>query len=167
LPPFLLGSAATVVSTLVALYMFPLSSLGENGWKIAAALCARHIGGAINFVAVAAVTQIDQALVSAALAADNLICALYFTALYALARNIPPDSKTSETAASSAYAKVTPKTLLADLALPTHFGECSLAFRCHGRPEQVSGGEESNIARLCRTSRELQCWQARQLLQLR
>lgn len=83
---------ATIVSTLVALTLFPLTSLGENGWKIAAALCARHIGGAINFVAVAAVTGIDGVMVSAALAADNLICALYFTSLYALARNIPPDS---------------------------------------------------------------------------
>lgn len=92
LPAFLLGSVATVASTFLALAIFPLSSLGENGWKIAAALCARHIGGAINFVAVAAVTGIDGVMVSAALAADNLICALYFASLYALARRIPPDA---------------------------------------------------------------------------
>lgn len=36
LPAFLLGSVATVVSTLLALTIFPLASLGENGWKIAA-----------------------------------------------------------------------------------------------------------------------------------
>lgn len=47
LPVFLTGSVATVISTLVAISVLPLSSLGENGWKIAAALCARHIGGAL------------------------------------------------------------------------------------------------------------------------
>lgn len=31
----------------------------------------------------------EQAAVSAGLAADNLICAAYFTTLYALARSIP------------------------------------------------------------------------------
>ena len=46
LPIFLTGSVATVLSTLVAISVVPLSSLGENGWKVAAALCARHIGGA-------------------------------------------------------------------------------------------------------------------------
>ena len=64
------------------------------------ALCARHIGGAINFVAVAAVTGIDGVMVSAALAADNLICALYFTSLYALARNIPADQAGQKQGAS-------------------------------------------------------------------
>lgn len=88
---FLAGSLATILSTLIAISIFPLDGLGENGWKIAAALCARHIGGAINYVAVTAVTQADQAIVSAGLAADNLICALYFSSIYALARGIPPD----------------------------------------------------------------------------
>lgn len=95
LPVFLAGSAATVLSTLLAITVFPLATLGENGWKIAAALCARHIGGAINYVAVTAVTQADQAIVSAGLAADNLICALYFSTIYALARGIPPDTASS------------------------------------------------------------------------
>jgi Protein of unknown function (DUF819) len=106
LPAFLLGSVATVVSTLCALAIFPLASLGENGWKIAAALCARHIGGAVNFVAVAAVTGIDGVMVSAALAADNLICALYFTSLYALARNIPADGGQQNDASGSAIKEV-------------------------------------------------------------
>jgi hypothetical protein len=97
---------ATIVSTLLALTIFPLASLGENGWKIAAALCARHIGGAVNFVAVAAVTGIDGVMVSAALAADNLICALYFTSLYALARNIPADGDGQADASSSAIQEV-------------------------------------------------------------
>lgn len=93
MPVFLAGSVATVLSTLLAITVFPLASLGENGWKIAAALCARHIGGAINYVAVTAVTHADQAIVSAGLAADNLICAVYFSTIYALARGIPPDKQ--------------------------------------------------------------------------
>lgn len=92
LPVFLAGSVTTVLGTLAAISVFTLASLGENGWKIAAALCARHIGGAINYVAVTVATGADQAAVSAGLAADNLICAVYFTSLYALARGIPPDS---------------------------------------------------------------------------
>eukprot|EP00892_Ulva_mutabilis_P010205 jgi/Ulvmu1/7557/UM037_0101.1 len=95
LPVFLVGSVATVLSTLVAIAIFPLAGLGENGWKIASALCARHIGGAINYVAVTTVTQADQAIVSAGLAADNLICALYFSSIYALARGLPPDALSS------------------------------------------------------------------------
>lgn len=30
--------------------LFPLKALGEEGWKIAAALTARHIGGAVNYM---------------------------------------------------------------------------------------------------------------------
>ena len=92
LPVFLAGAAATVLATFAAITLCPLSSLGENGWKLAAALCARHIGGAINFVAVSVATGADQASISAALAADNLICAIYFSSLYALARRIPSDA---------------------------------------------------------------------------
>jgi hypothetical protein len=34
--------------------LFPLKALGEEGWKIAAALTARHIGGAVNYMVGAA-----------------------------------------------------------------------------------------------------------------
>jgi hypothetical protein len=30
--------------------LFPLGVLGEEGWRIAAALTARHIGGAVNYM---------------------------------------------------------------------------------------------------------------------
>jgi uncharacterized membrane protein len=45
---FLIGALSTVVGTLVAFTLIPLRTLGENGWKVACALTARHIGGAIN-----------------------------------------------------------------------------------------------------------------------
>ena len=92
LPIFITGAVATVVASLAAISIVPLSSLGENGWKIAAALCARHIGGAVNYVAVTVGLGAEQTAVSAGLAADNLICGLYFSALYALARNIPTEA---------------------------------------------------------------------------
>jgi uncharacterized membrane protein len=93
---FVAGTLATVVSTLVAIAILPLSSLGENGWKIAAALCGRHIGGAINYVAVTVGTAAEQSAVSAGLAADNLICGIYFASLYALARGIPAEAEGAE-----------------------------------------------------------------------
>jgi hypothetical protein len=102
LPIFLTGSVATVLSTLIALAILPLSSLGENGWKIAAALCARHIGGAINYVAVTVGLEASQDAVSAGLAADNLICGLYFSTLYALARKIPAEQADAPAARDSA-----------------------------------------------------------------
>lgn len=42
---FLLGSVATMVGTLVAFLMVPMRSLGQDNWKIAAALMGSYIGG--------------------------------------------------------------------------------------------------------------------------
>ncbi|PHT97270.1 hypothetical protein BC332_33805 [Capsicum chinense] len=36
---------ATTIGTVVAFWMVPMRSLGQDGWKIAAALMGRHIGG--------------------------------------------------------------------------------------------------------------------------
>ncbi len=84
---FILGSLATVFSTIVTYKVLPLSKyLGENGWKIGSALAARHIGGAINFVAVAETLNVDSgSIVSAAIAADNVVVGLYFALLFYLA----------------------------------------------------------------------------------
>jgi uncharacterized membrane protein len=76
---FIVGSCATIIGTLVAARVFPLTMLGADGWKVshvslymwdsngrrevqaplshadvpqvASALAARHIGGAVNYVA--------------------------------------------------------------------------------------------------------------------
>ena len=80
---FGLGALATIVGTLVAFPLIPLSGLGSDvGWRVACALAARHIGGAINFVAVAETLGIPGAAVSAAIAADNVVVALYFAFLF-------------------------------------------------------------------------------------
>ena len=42
-------TVATTIGTLVAYFMVPMRSLGQDSWKIAAALMGRHIGGG-NFL---------------------------------------------------------------------------------------------------------------------
>lgn len=67
LAAFGVGAIATIVGTLVAFPLIPLTSLGPDvGWRVACALAARHIGGAINFVAVAETLHIGGSAVSAA-----------------------------------------------------------------------------------------------------
>jgi len=83
---FIIGSLSTVISTILTYMILPLSFLGENGWKIGSALAARHIGGAINFVSVCETLNVDNgSIVSAAIAADNVVVALYFALLFYLA----------------------------------------------------------------------------------
>ena len=48
LAAFFVGAISTIIGTLGSIALVPLSSLGDEGWKVASALAARHIGGAIN-----------------------------------------------------------------------------------------------------------------------
>ena len=48
LAAFFVGAVSTIIGTLGSLSIVPLKSLGDEGWKVASALAARHIGGAIN-----------------------------------------------------------------------------------------------------------------------
>jgi uncharacterized membrane protein len=100
---FIIGSFSTVISTILTCKVIPLTFLGENGWKITSALAARHIGGAINFVAVCETLNVsDASLVSAAIAADNVVVALYFAFLFYLAKpGEDDDEKGSDTASTS------------------------------------------------------------------
>eukprot|EP00268_Persea_americana_P012633 TRINITY_DN15387_c0_g1_i1.p1 TRINITY_DN15387_c0_g1~~TRINITY_DN15387_c0_g1_i1.p1 ORF type:complete len:480 (+),score=75.16 TRINITY_DN15387_c0_g1_i1:111-1442(+) len=92
---FLLGSVATTIGTVVAYLLVPMRSLGQDSWKIAAALMSRHIGGAVNYVAVSEALGVSPSVLAAGLAADNVICAMYFTSLFALASRIPAEASTS------------------------------------------------------------------------
>ncbi|KAH7856276.1 hypothetical protein Vadar_034792 [Vaccinium darrowii] len=92
---FLLGSVATTIGTVVAYFLVPMHSLGQDSWKIAAALMGRHIGGAVNYVAISGALGVSPSVLAAGLAADNVICAVYFTSLFALASKIPPEPLTS------------------------------------------------------------------------
>lgn len=93
---FLLGSVATTVGTVVAYLLVPMQSLGQDSWKIAAALMGRHIGGAVNYVAIADALGVSPSILAAGLAADNVICAVYFSTLFALASKVPPEPSTSD-----------------------------------------------------------------------
>ncbi|EKX38319.1 hypothetical protein GUITHDRAFT_115468 [Guillardia theta CCMP2712] len=83
---FFIGAFATLASTVLAAAVFPMNGV-EGAWKIAAALCSRHIGGAINYVAVADVLEAPAAVVTAGIAADNLVVAVYFIAIFAMANS--------------------------------------------------------------------------------
>lgn len=52
---------------------------------MAAALMARHIGGAINYVAVCNALGVQANYIAAGLAADNLVAAIYFVTIFWLA----------------------------------------------------------------------------------
>ncbi|XP_024541609.1 uncharacterized protein LOC9657017 isoform X2 [Selaginella moellendorffii] len=131
---FLLGSVATIIGTLVAMKLVPLTGLGTDGWKIAAALMSRHIGGAVNYVAVSEALGASPSVVASGLAADNLICAVYFTTLFALASSIPAEEKTESSSAAtspeSKNEKAEIKVLEASFALAISAGVCSAGVWC-------------------------------------
>jgi uncharacterized membrane protein len=85
------GAVASVAGSFVAFALLPLRSLGADGWKVAAALTARHIGGSVNYVAVSEALELSPAARMAGLAADDLIVCVYFLVLYALARRAAPE----------------------------------------------------------------------------
>lgn len=92
---FLIGSVATTVGTAVAFFLVPMQSLGQDAWKIAAALMGRHIGGAVNYVAISEALGVSPSVLTAGLAADNVLCAVYFTTLFALASKVSPEPEAS------------------------------------------------------------------------
>lgn len=117
---FGIGAFATVVGTIVGFYFIPMKSIGQSSaWKIACALAARHIGGAINFVAVAETLAIPGTAVSAAIAADNVVVALYFAFLFGIARAHPKDATTTTTTVQHHHATnestTTTKTIQSEL----------------------------------------------------
>jgi len=95
LPCFVVGAVGTTLGTLVAYVAVPMGVLGGEAWKMASALMARHIGGAVNFVAVANALDMSPNIMAAGLAADNLMNALYFAGLFALAKGLMPKKSSS------------------------------------------------------------------------
>lgn len=115
LVPFVIGAAATAAATVLAFAVVPLTALEGMasssassaaaaasasssssssvlvGWRVAAALAARHIGGAVNYVGVCEALSVPASAAAAALAADNLVCVAYFAAVFRLARGVEPE----------------------------------------------------------------------------
>ncbi|KAI4351665.1 hypothetical protein L6164_006001 [Bauhinia variegata] len=92
---FLLGTVSSIVGTLVAFLIVPMRSLGPDNWKIAAALMGSYIGGSVNYVAISEALGMSASVLAAGVAADNVICAIYFIVSFALASKIPPEAPTS------------------------------------------------------------------------
>jgi uncharacterized membrane protein len=79
---FAFGAVGTVLGTILAFYIVPL---GEEGWKLAGIFCSTYIGGSMNYVASAEALQMNSAnLLTAGVAADNLMMTIYFIILFAL-----------------------------------------------------------------------------------
>lgn len=79
---FMIGGVGTVIGTVVS---YNIVSLGEEGWKMAAIFCSTYIGGSMNYVAASEAVQLHSSdLLTAGIAADNLVMTVYFLVLFAL-----------------------------------------------------------------------------------
>jgi uncharacterized membrane protein len=79
---FLAGGVGTVIGTVVAFHLVPL---GPEGWKLAGIFCATYVGGSLNYMAAAEALGLRTGdLLTAGIAADNLVMTLYFLVLFAL-----------------------------------------------------------------------------------
>jgi uncharacterized membrane protein len=79
---FFFGAIGTIIGTIIS---FTIFSLGPEGWKLAGIFCSTYIGGSMNYVATAAALKLNAGdLLTAGVAADNLVMAAYFIILFAL-----------------------------------------------------------------------------------
>ncbi len=79
---FLFGAIGTIIGTFIS---FEIFSLGSEGWKLAGIFCSTYIGGSMNYVATAAALKLNAGdLLTAGVAADNLVMAAYFIILFTL-----------------------------------------------------------------------------------
>lgn len=79
---FLAGGVGTVIGTVVAFHTIPL---GPEGHKLAGIFCATYIGGSVNYMAASQALDLQSGdLLTAGMAADNLVMTLYFLLLFAL-----------------------------------------------------------------------------------
>ena len=79
---FGVGAVGTVLGTILAFHIVPL---GAEGHKLAGIFCATYIGGSINYVAASEAMGLRSGdLLTAGIAADNLVMTLYFLVLFAL-----------------------------------------------------------------------------------
>ncbi len=82
LAAFLIGTVGTVLGAIIGFQLIPL---GESGPALAGILASTYIGGSLNFVAVAQVTGFGSgSLMTATVAADNIVTAVYLIAIMAL-----------------------------------------------------------------------------------
>lgn len=56
---------------------------------------------AVNYVAISDALGVPPSILAAGLAADNVICAVYFSTLFLLASKVPPESSASVNGSSN------------------------------------------------------------------
>ena len=107
-PTFAIGSLGTAMGAVIAAcaLSIPLSRFNpsatlhaatcEDGWKIAAALAAKNIGGGLNYVAVATTLRASPAAVAAGIVVDNVFALVYFPLVSWLGRNEPKSDADNE-----------------------------------------------------------------------
>lgn len=62
---------------------------------------------AVNYVAVADALVVSPSVLAAGLAADNVICAVYFTTLFALSARVPQESSSGNGGLNLIYPIIT------------------------------------------------------------
>ncbi len=82
--PFALGAAGTTLGAVLGFWMLPL---GDSAPKLAGVFSATYIGGSMNMAAVTQAVELDPALATASVAADNVI-GVFYLALLALAPSL-------------------------------------------------------------------------------
>jgi uncharacterized membrane protein len=134
---FACGAVGTVIGTIVAFNVVPL---GEEGWKLAAIFSATYIGGSMNYAAAAEAVGLRSGdLLSAGVAADNLVMALYFLVLFAVpsvawlrkrypVRHHSTEEGSAELEASRASAATLPETGGAALSLAVALTMCAIGY---------------------------------------
>ena len=71
-----------MIGTVLAFRIVPL---GDEGFKLAGIFCATYVGGSMNYAAVAEALDLRSGdLLTAGIAADNLVMTLYFLVLFSL-----------------------------------------------------------------------------------
>jgi uncharacterized membrane protein len=138
---FGIGAVGTVLGTVIAFNVIPL---GEEGWKLASIFSATYIGGSMNYAAAAEAVGLRTGdLLTAGVAADNLVMALYFLVLFALPslhwlrrlfvrRHHEVDEDSSDLDASRESAATFPDATGTALSLTLALGLCAVGFGLAG-----------------------------------
>jgi len=134
---FVCGAVGTVIGTIIAYNVIPL---GEEGWKLAAIFSATYVGGSMNYAAAAEAVGLRSGdLLSAGVAADNLVMALYFLVLFAVpsvawlrkrypTRHVSAEEGSTELESSRVEAATLPDVQGAAMSLAIALGLCALGF---------------------------------------
>ncbi|KAI3926944.1 hypothetical protein MKX01_032859 [Papaver californicum] len=128
-----------MVGTIVAYLMVPMRSLGQDSWKIAAALMSSYIGGSVKSAIVPTkALGLSSSVLAAGIAVDSVVCVIYFTILFVLASKIPPEASTSSNDTDSKLGNK-PTVLHFDTSLAISFGICKVAI-CLTKVLSIQGG---------------------------